>query len=504
MTNLRVPTNGSDEIVGELVRNAVSGRVDRVLDGASAPTRPLVVRGNLRRRRLVVPVLAVLSAAGLTGGVVHQLAQRPAPSPVDVVVRTDASSDESRMVLRAPGLAPVQYASSEMMSLPGGRPDTIHLRDGSTSFDVSIVTRGSRFTFPDGVTVRSVAIGSVTGSLAQFDRTWALDWTTGGVSLRGSGRSVPNQATFDVLAAVGATSSKNLSTVGPFPHGFTATLVEPQVGGYQIGYRKDSSEHGADYYLSVVPNMRFAEDYRGGQKTVQRDGRTYSIDSFNLPGQDLGATVSFEIGEVNILLSGPGKPAAVLALAEQVVVATPDEWTKILALGTSFGAPNPPPPLLIGDVDGTPYSLVASKASSGSCPKVVLRAEGTTLDACLASNEPSLFQVLSATVVNGRTVVFGVDAIRPAGSGENHVIRIVDAAGDVVAEDVTIDQDLIDGRAFALDIPTDAVAPLTAELYDFDRAWYADADPEPESFVRPNAPLLETHEVPAPAGRAAV
>ena len=320
MTN--VSSTESDEMVGEMLRTAVGLRVDGVLRGKLPSRRPAVVRTNLRRRRLAIPVLVVLSAVGLTGGVAHRLAQRPTPSPVDVVVRADASADEPRLVLRAAGLAPVQHVSAEMMSLSANAPKSIHLRDGTTSFDFSIEAPGSRFLFPEGATTRSVTIGSGTGTLAQSDRGWALDWEIGDMALRSSGRSVCNQATFDVLAAVRATSSKSLSTVGPFPHGFTATLVGPEVGGHQIGYRESPSDRVSYHYLSVQPNLRFAEDYLGGQPTVQRGGRTYAIDSFNVIGQDLGATVSFDSGAYNVRLSGPGKREAVLALAEQVVVAT--------------------------------------------------------------------------------------------------------------------------------------------------------------------------------------
>ncbi len=41
------------------------------------------------------------------------------------------------------------------------------------------------------------------------------------------------------------------------------------------------------------------------------------------------------------------------------------------------------------------------------------------------------------------------------------------------------------------------------ELYDLDHTGYSDADLEPDSFVRPDALVLESKTVPAPAGRVA-
>jgi hypothetical protein len=490
----------TDDHVGSLLHDAVSSRVDRVMENTVAPARPVAARP--RRRRLIVPVVAALSVVGVTGGVVHQLALRPTPSPVDVVVQADAAAAEPRLVLRAPGFTAESYLPAVMMTPAIDRPDTIYLRNGSRSFYVSISTPGSSFVFPEGSTKRSVAVGSAPGTLVQFNRGWSLDWTVDGVLLRGSGRRPPTDADLDVMGAVRTTSERNLSTAGPFPHGFSATLVERQEGGYLIGYRRDASDSGPDYSLSVRPSPPFVEDFFEDQKIVERGGRRYAIESYDgkMAGPLLGAAVTFEVGPFVVSVFGPSTADSVLGIAEQVREATLEEWAEVQSLRMDSSGPSRPPALVDGDVDGTPFSLTSPRAASGVCPKVIFRAEGTVLDECLPASGASEFRLLSSTVVKGRTVVFGVSP----SAGDNQVIRIVDAAGDVVAEDVTVDQDLIDGRAFAVDIPADAVAPFTAELYDFDRSWYVEADPEPDSFVRPGADRLESKTVPDPAPRITV
>lgn len=132
-----------------------------------------------------------------------------------------------------------------------------------------------------------------------------------------------------VVDALGSVAARN---AGPFPHGLTATLVERQVGGYQIGYRKDSSESTADYYLSVRPSPPFASDYWDGAKFVARGGRRCAIegDASPVAGQELRAAVSFEFGEYTVSFYGPGKPEAVLALAAQIGPATPEGWRGTL------------------------------------------------------------------------------------------------------------------------------------------------------------------------------
>jgi hypothetical protein len=72
------------------------------------------------------------------------------------------------------------------------------------------------------------------------------------------------------------------------------------------------------------------------------------------------------------------------------------------------------------------------------------------------------------------------------------VVRITDAAGDVVAEDVTLDQRNFTGRAFGLALPSDSVAPFTVELFDYDREWYQSGDQLPDTYIRPGAKPLAT------------
>ena len=90
------------------------------------------------------------------------------------------------------------------------------------------------------------------------------------------------------------------------------------------------------------------------------------------------------------------------------------------------------------------------------------------------------------------TVVYGVDA---PDERDNHVVRVTDAAGDVVAEDVTLDQREFTGRAFGLALPIDSVAPFKVELFDFDREWYQSGEELPDTYVRPDSKPLATATV---------
>jgi hypothetical protein len=115
-----------------------------------------------------------------------------------------------------------------------------------------------------------------------------------------------------------------------------------------------------------------------------------------------------------------------------------------------------------------------------------------TFPYCIPANDSGPFRLLHARRVGDETLVFGVDAPDPR---DNHVVRVIDAEGDIVAEDVTTDATGVDGRAFALTLPADSVAPFTVELYDFDREWFTAGETVPDSFVRPGSAPIASNTV---------
>jgi hypothetical protein len=490
----------TDDRIASLLRDAVSTRVDQLLD-AAAPSSPMPV-ATVSRRRWLVPIVAALSTLAVGGGVVHQLAQQRTPSIVDVAVRADAT-DEPRFVLNDAGFKAVAF--QRYSNVGNDSPAMVHLRNGRTWFDVTIVTSADSMEIPEVVTKKSVAVGDGDATLELAKGLWAVRWTRNEVQFRAFGKDEPDQTVFDVLNVIRSDSPRTVALVPQFPHGFTGSLVDQTIAGYYVGLKSEArSADGPDVSLRVSPERPFASDYQEGMRRVQRNGRTYVLRPVaGGPGRAAGFVVSFSNDGYEFSLSSSGTEDQVLALAEKVRPATAKEWAEIEALPAFAGSYGPasstfrtPPPVLDGDVDGTPFTITSPITKSG-CSKLVFRAERSSFEACIPDSSASPFRLLSSTIVNKRIVVFGVT---PA-AGENQVVRIVDANGDVVAEDVTIDQELIDGRAFALDLPADAVAPFSAELYEYDRAWYADSEPEPDSFVKPGTTPIATLDIPEPVER---
>jgi hypothetical protein len=476
----------TDDQLGARLGEAISARVEAIstMPLENVRVRALVVDRPLGRRRWAALATAVFLVGGLGTAASIRVAQSHKPTRVQVVSPTvDAALPH--LVAHADGWRPVMYMSAAEM-LPSPPQLSAHVRNGRTWFDVTTTNGTGALPVELDPRVETIAIGAATGQMVKQGGSFFIVWNVGGQRFRAYGNGVPGQETLDALAAVPSDPARLVSTA--FPHGFTATITEALGDRYQINYAPSANAQPLrEVNISVSSRPQYFEDYMQGRKTIDRGGRRYYVQP------TAGVTVNdvvFRIGNAVVNVGASSSADDLLAFVDTITEATPADWAQIEALPSMMNGPGPygPPPnvLVDGDIGATHYELITDDKGE-SCTSLTLHLAKQTVPYCIPNSDADPFRLLHARAVGDETLVFGVDAPDPR---DNHVVRVIDADGDIVAEDVTTDTHGIDGRAFALTLPADSVAPFTVELYDFDREWFTSGDTQPDSYVRPgSAPL---------------
>jgi hypothetical protein len=373
----------------------------------------------------------------------------------------------------------------------------LHLSNGSRWIDVTLQPASLQIPQPIGGT--SVMVGTEPGYLVEnkTEKFTNVSWKLGDRTLTAWGMAFGSERSelLAVLGQIRLPADKLVFT--PNANKFTAVALElDRTDYYQVGFSRIKLRSNLDLIsLTVSTAPSYLDDYLLQQTTVSRNGRKYS--TFEAPSGPPSSQVSFRLGKVIVDLYSQVPLDQLLQFADTVRDATPAEWEAVLEREIATGSIPATHVLVDGQLDeddpsSAKFELivpVVKDADKAECVKVVFSVLDRKKASCIDKNSTEQFRLLESVTVDGVTVVYGVDA---PDERDNHVVRVTDAAGDVVAEDVTLDQRNFTGRAFGLALPNDSVAPFTVELFDYDREWYQSGDQLPDTYIRPGSKPLAT------------
>jgi hypothetical protein len=493
----------TDEVVGEQLRAAVGYRVDSVL-GPAVASIPAFTRPNQKRGRSKVVAMSMCALTVLGFGTRQGLQLAKDRKPKELIVASDTpltKSTEPRMVLRSD-----RYVLANLQrNIPDPTSgEALQLTSKTTEIYLQVVSAAEFNARSQDPRTTPIQVGSNTGRIDRSDKWWTIAWTADGVGITASGSGTPDNTLVDSFGLLKVQGDKRFAPES-LPKGFNVKRMTQRIG-YNV-YYDDPKRQGFQNIVGIGVNL--FEEGDGSMPTLdgpkvdgltvskaERNGRSYVLTSYQLPAPSKAQDVRvfWRDGNYVVSFSAPGSIDDVLALADNVQPATASEWKA--AMATSTDEESRSTVLKKGRVDdevGTKFTLQADAVdSSTNCRTVALRWNDLELGACLSDDSKELVRMLKVTNVEGQPVVFGILSDE---SPENQVVRITDAEGDVVGEEVAYDQRLLNGRAFAFPLDTRAVGPFTVELFDFDRAWYSenfDKTSENGSFVSDEAePILQ-------------
>jgi hypothetical protein len=424
-------------------------------------------------------------------------ASKPTQTQVVQVASADTDQFAVKLFAHDPDFKVQNFYSGKMFADPNRLG--LHLSNGSVWIDVSPGPQEMEW-FSAKIS-KPVTIGGASGELAEdadTDQT-NVRWTVDEQPILGYGRLL-GSAKAEVLAALGQIRFLNDKLV--FERGtskFSAVALEQDPNRYAVNLTgvKNRTEY---VFYSVQKDQSYADDYRAGQKFAKRGNRTYYL----IPTAGGFSQIWFRFGPATIDVSGQVTQDRLLDFADTLREATPEEWETVLARNMQNGLIPEEIPSKQVLIDGTldeddrasANFLLAvpppQEQKQKDCVTVVFTVKEKDETSCIAKNSTEQFRLLETFTADGVTVVYGVDA---PDERDNHVVRVTDAAGDVVAEDVTLDQREFTGRAFGLALPADSVAPFKVELFDYDREWYQSGEELPDTYVRPDSKPLATATV---------
>jgi hypothetical protein len=462
----------TEEQIGERLHHAVDSRVNSVLGSTPVSTPPLAMHSRGRARSKVV-ALAICALTILGVGVRQGIQVAQNEKTEEVVVARDttaARGSEPRMVLRSSEYVPGDYR--RIVPDPLFR-DSVQLTSKSTEIHL-YMAEGQPFGGSTGGT-KPIQIGSAVGSIRHDKQNWMIGWSISEFAVAAWGRGPLEDELVGALGRLRVGGDQKFA-MESIPKGFRVKRVT-QGSGYNADYRKPNRPGLQDSVQLSVLSSTDGSDGLDGDRTaapVNRNGRSYSLaPQPPVTTEPIQQFVSWREGNFVVSISAPGSAEEVLALADQVQPATTAEWKALLR--TSTDETTKGVHLKRGQIDdelGTRFTLEAdADGAPGECRTIALRWVDHALEACVKDDSKELVRVLRVTNVEGMPVVFGVLS---NASPENQVVRVTDAEGDVVGEEVAYDALSIKGRAFAFPLDKRAVAPFTVEIFDFDRAWYSE------------------------------
>jgi hypothetical protein len=373
--------------------------------------------------------------------------------------------------------------------------DRVRLRKGETLIDLFAPGGINDSKGPNGelpITTQ-VMIGSLEGKKIQ--RPWngvnAVEyyWLTSEGSLQASAKGIPE---IELLAILG--SARRTPFVGGSPTRITVDLKP----GYTV-LRSSSQEWSyfgsvgpsdtPKYDFSVMPVSEIDEDDFGHAKTfVSPGGRTYDADLSPLSRRyvswiDQAGARLYLSTTYNDPSSQKPAPlsdsewAELVAVADSVKQVDDETFAKYFSSGPFFGGSSgskvpkkvPAANVLDGTVDGVAWKLTSGetpeKTEEKPCSKITFSGPAKPFTDCVPENSKEEFVSLGAARVGAtspKTVVFGVvkDTLE--------IIRVRNSEGTMVGEDFSIENGYLDGRAFAIELPTNVTGELTVEAYSYD------------------------------------
>lgn len=381
----------------------------------------------------------------------------------------------------------------------------VRLRKGNSSIDIAtqggyVDTRG-----PNGekAEITSVQIGSVEGrrSVLPTDKSAMFyEWTLPEGQLSASAAGVSELELLTILASVTRTA-------------FRSGLEDMVSIGDQRGFIRvgESSGNGWSYSVTYGPKRKFsffvgvadslAEDsFAHARKITSPAGRQYAVAgpqgrsylswidpigaqlTFGLTlfiGKDFARTEPLTDEQFNDMVK----------LADSVREVDDETFAKLIVShsfmnnGSFSSVPKKAPAanVLDGTIDGVAWKLTAGETPlEKECQKITFSGPEKPFNDCIPENPKDEFVSLGAANVgssNPKTVVFGVV------KDTMEIIRVRNSAGDLIGEDFSIENGYLDGRAFAIELPTNVTGELTIEGYSYDDDV---ADSLPEAQFLPN------------------
>jgi hypothetical protein len=422
-------------------------------------------------------------------------ASKSTQTQVVQVASADSDQFAVKLFARDPDFKVSMFYRGQQMIDPN-QQGGLHLSNGSVWIDVRPFPPQMAGLNPKNG--KPVTVGALSGELTEdisSDQT-TVHWTVDEKPIVGYGRLF-GPAKAEVLVALGQIRFLNSKLV--FERGtskFSAVALEQDPNRYDVNLTgvKNRAEQ-LNYSVQINPS--YAADYLATLKFTKRGNRTYYL----LPANGGFSQVSFRFGTAAVYVSGQVTQDRLLDFADTIGEATPKEWESVLEHRIENGQTAEEIPskqvLIDGILDednraSANFELAVpppDEQKQKDCITVVFTVKEQNKTSCIDKNSTEQFRLLETFTADGVTVVYGVDA---PDERDNHVLRVTDAAGDVVAEDVTLDQRDFTGRAFGLALPNDSVAPFTVELFDYDREWYQSGEELPDTYVRPGSKPLAT------------
>jgi hypothetical protein len=371
----------------------------------------------------------------------------------------------------------------------------VRLRKGTSSIEVSTfdIDRAAKGPNGESVQLTPVQIGMVSGEKAVIP--WEIVdarpatyyyWTSTVGQLSAKAKGVGEAELLKLLGTVtrsGFSSEKETTITVGDKQGFIVVGESADTSwSYSVSYGPIRK-----YSLFVRPTDSLAED-SFGQATKFRSpaGREYSVDGPNGSRSFLtwmdpsGAQLSFGVDYSDEKEFAKSKPLTdeqfneMVKLADSVRQVDDETFAKVVTShsflnNNSFSkVPRKAPVanVLDGMVDGVAWKLSSGETPlEKECQKLTFSGPEKPFTDCLPENPKDDFISLGAASVgaaNPKTVVFGVvkDTLE--------IVRVRNSEGTVVGEDFSIENGYLDGRAFAIELPTNVTGELTVEAYSYD------------------------------------
>jgi hypothetical protein len=462
----------TEEQIGERLHHAVDSRVNSVLGSVPVPAPSLAMHSAGRVRSKVLAIsICVLTVLGVGARQGIEMAQNEKEEELVVASDTTAARGSvPRMVLRSSEYVIANY---QRLVKDLTYRDSARLTSRAKKIPEAYLYLSADVVVSRNPAAKPLQIGKVAGTLERYNGSWMISWPLGELRVSASGRGSPSDALVDLLASVRVGNDQKFVRES-LPNGFSVTPGTQPTDGYNIFYNEAKSSKflnglllGVNVFDADGPLLALPVEQ------VNRNGRAYSLMQEPSVAGTTQTYVWWPEGTHIVSISVQGSTEEVLALADQVQPATAAAWKAVLR--SSPYETEKPVRLRTGEVDdelGTRFTLEADVVGApGECRTIALRWIDHEVEACVNDDSKELVRVLRVTNVEGLPVVFGVLS---NASPENQVVRVTDAEGDVVGEEVAYDALSIKGRAFAFPLDKRAVAPFTVEIFDFDRVWYTE------------------------------
>jgi hypothetical protein len=488
----------TDEMIGEQLAASVDQRVGNVLGPVFVPA----FQKRLPRRakfRIVAASLCALTVLGVGTQQGLQVAKDRKPKELIVAADTPAAkSAEPRMVLRSERYSLQDFQRQTPDPTMGER---LMLKKGAITLWLNIIDKSHAEAINGQAFRTPITIGTHAGKLTKAKEYWDISWVDQEFGVSASGRGPLDDSVLPALGRIEIRPDKRFVRES-LPEGFVVKSIQ-QPKGYTVSYSDLQPKQTWDNVSIAVwqagdggiagGSIDFAIADGATVSKVIRGTRNYQVVSYRAKtseDRDNGQ-VDWEQDGYTISVFAPGSADEALALAEQVQPATKNEWRAVVASSADVSSQSVV--LKKGSIDDdvkTKFRFEADPLQEADCRTLALRWLDSELGSCVSDSSKDAVRMLKVTNVEGKPVVFGVLSNE---SPENQVVRVTDAEGDVVGEEVAYDQRLINGRAFAFPLDPQAVAPFKVELFDFDRAWYSENFDKPDTgFVSDEAEPTQT------------